>query len=198
MTDIHATSFDELYTAYGALILRATGRQWWAKAGIQSRPKLPYATLFFSNADGYEKQIVSNIVLEPLGPDGEVYQQIPWGSSTVEVQVEFYGSRENDTAQQAAGRFRSSLYLDQRFGDIYLISSLSGKVGIQDLSLIFREDVEPRTLVRFMILANIVEPVPMADTLIYDIDSQHIDVIHVGQDEVRTEIEVDVQRNESS
>ena len=198
MTDIHATSFDELYTAYGALILRATGRQWWAKAGIQSRPKLPYATLFFSNADGYEKQIVSNIVLEPLGPDGEVYQQIPWGSSTVEVQVEFYGSRENDTAQQAAGRFRSSLYLDQRFGDIYLISSLSGKVGIQDLSLIFREDVEPRTLVRFMILANIVEPVPMADTLIYDIDSQHIDVIHVGQDEVRTEIEVDVHRNESS
>ena len=79
-----------------------------------------------------------------------------------------------------------------------VFSSLSGKVGIQDLSLIFREDVEPRTLVRFMILANIVEPVPLADTLIYDIDSQHIDVIHVGQDEVRTEIEVDVHRNESS
>jgi hypothetical protein len=197
MTENHATSLDELYAAYGALILRATGRQWWQKAGIQSRPKLPYATVFFTMVDGNEQQVVSNIELNPEGPNGEIIQQIPWGTAQIETQIEFYGSRENDTAQQAASRMRASLYLEKRWGDIYLISALSGKVSIQDLSLIFREDVEPRTLVRFMILANIVEPVPLADTLIYDIHSQKIEVIHVREDELQTTIEVDTHDDSS-
>jgi hypothetical protein len=48
-----------------------------------------------------------------------------------------------------------------------------------------------------MIYANIIEPVPLADTLIYDIHSQRIEVIHVRQDELQTTIEVDTQDDES-
>ena len=39
------TSIDELYIKLGAQVLRATGRPWWRKAGIQARPTVPYATI---------------------------------------------------------------------------------------------------------------------------------------------------------
>ena len=185
------TSFDELYTTYGALVSAATGRQWWRKAGIQARPTTPYATIFFTQVDGYEKPFVETVTLDPVAEGGERFEQVPWCTSQLEAQFDFYGDRPNNTALMAAQRLRSSLYLEARIWDICMISALAGRVQIQDLSTIFREDVEPRVTVRFLILANIVDPLPLADTKIFDISHQGITITHVGINEVRTLIDTE-------
>lgn len=194
MTTRH-TSFDELITSYGALIARATGRQWWQEDKIQARPKNPYATLFITQADGYENPIIENIILDDSSE--ETYEQIPWNTSIIEVQVKFYGSRANNSAKEAAQRFRSSLFLEARFDDVWLISALSGRINIRDLSQIFREDTEPRVEVKFNIVANIVEAQPLADTKIFDIQHQGIEIIHVGINETETQINVTINDDES-
>ncbi len=195
---IHGTSFDELYNTYGALVKRATGRNWWRKDSIQSRPKTPYATIFLPQSNEIEKQVVENIQLEPAATDGQTFQQIVWGTTPIQVEVEFFISRINDTAQQAAKRFMAAMYLDARWGDVYLISALSGGISYQDLSLIFREDTEPRTQVRFMIYANVIEPVPLADTLIYDIQHQQIGIVLDKTDGEEAEINLTISSDDSS
>jgi len=194
------TSFDELYSTLGALVERATGRPWWRKPGIQSRPATPYATVYLSSGDGIEKQIVGHEELLVLGDDGESIQQTPWNTSMVDILVEFFGSRPNDTALQAASRLRSSLYLEERFWELWEICALSGGVKLIDISAIFRENTEPRVEVRFTVVANIADPLPLADSQINDINSQQVDVTHVREDNVETEITVEVQgdENESS
>ena len=192
------TSIDELYSTYGALIQRGTGRPWWRKAGIQARPKTPYATLYLAQAQGYENPIVENATLSPLAEDGERFEQVPWCLSLIDVQIEFFGDRPDNTALQAAQRFRSSLYLTAREWDISAISALASRVQIQDLSVVFREDVEPRTQVTFQITANVVEPLPLADTKIFDISHQRIGVTHVGIDNVETPVDIiTIDDNES-
>lgn len=181
------TSLDELYNTYGTLVLQATGRQWWRKKNIQARPKLPYATLYFQQLEGYEKPVVENFILSPLAEDGERFEQVPWCTSQLILEVEFFGDRTNDTSDQAAHRLFSALFLEQRCWDILLISGLAGRVITQDLSLVFREDVESRVLVRIPLVANVVDPLPF-DSKIFDISHQDITITHVGIDDVETEI----------
>jgi len=190
---MNRTSLDELYDTYGALMLQVTGRQWWRKPGIQARPKSPYATIFFSQLEAYEKQIVENIESTGTKP----YTQIPWGTSQIQAQFEFYGDRTGNTATQAAHRFVSALSLEERYWDIWQISALAGRVSSYDLSLAFREDIEPRVELRMMLIANITDPLPLPDADIWDIHSQEVDVIHVGIDNVETTIAVIKQDDES-
>lgn len=191
------TSFDELYTTLGALVLRATGRPWWRKAGKQARPKTPYALVYLSEAEGLMHPVTENSEFVFPLETGESFQQTPWNTSLVDVRIEFYGSRGNDTALQAATRMRGALYLEERFWDLWEIASLSGSVRTIDLSEVFREDVEARTEVRFKLGANIAVPLPLADANIFDINSQEVDVTHVGQDDVETEFVVGVQGDEN-
>jgi hypothetical protein len=192
---ITGTSLDNLYDAYGALVLSVTGRQWWRKAGIQARPKLPYATIFFAQVDSNQQQIVENV--EDDYESGKPFAQIPWGISQVQAQFEFYMDRPGNTVQQAANRLRQALYLEERFWDVWQISSLSGGVQTFDLSLAFREDIEPRTEVRFMLNVNLVDPLPLPDTEIWDIHSNEIKVLHNGIDNVITEVDVAINDDES-
>lgn len=192
---ITRASLDGLYDAYGALVFSVTGRQWWRKTGIQARPKTPYATIFFTQIEGNQQQIVENI--EADYESGKPFMQVPWGISQVQAQFEFYMDRASNTAVQAANRLKQSLYLEERFWDIWKISALSGGVQIFDLSLAFREDIEPRTEVRFMLNVNLVDPLPLPDTEIWDIHSNEIIVIHNGIDDVKTEVDVIINDDES-
>ena len=183
------TSFDELYNTLGALVLSATGRPWWRKAGIQARPKEPYAIVYLAEGMGLEKQVVEHGEIAPYLGD-EVFTQTPWGTTILDVRLEFYGSRENNTALEAATRLRQALYLEERFWDLWELCALNGGVRLIDLSQIFREDVEGRTELRFSVIANITEPAPLADKDIYDIQSQQVNVTHVKQDGEETLVEV--------
>jgi len=198
MTTIRHTTLEELYEAYGALILRSTGRPWTRKKGIQARPKKPYATLHIQQVETFEKTIVENVELFPFGVNGEIFEQLPWNTSLLNMEVAFYSDRAGDTVEIAASRFRSALALEARYWDLWLLSALAGRIQAIDLSLIFREDVEPRIELRFQIMANIVEQAPLADYEIYEIKQQQIDITHVGIDTVETEIQVVVNDNESS
>ena len=185
------TSFEELYTTLGALVQAATGRPWWKKSGIQGRPSYPYATIYIVEGMGDEKNVVENVpVYDPI--TGTTFQQVPWNPTRVDVLVDFYISNAegNDTVLQAATRLRSALYLEERFWDLWNIAALSGGVRIIDLSTIFIADVEKRAEVRFSLAANIADPLPLTGTTILDVDTQSVTVIHVGQDEVETTVEV--------
>jgi hypothetical protein len=64
-----------------------------------------------------------------------------------------------------------------------------------DVAAIFRATIEPRVEVRFSIVANVAEPLPLVDANIFDIDTQHVDVEHVRQGKAQDEtdhIDVDV------
>ena len=184
------TSFDELYTTIGALVSSATGRLWWRKQGIQARPATPYCTIYLVQNTGLEKNIVESVELED---SSKVFEQIPWNTTLIEVQVEFYKGASNNSALQAAQRVKSALYLEERFWDLWEIASLSGGVQIIDVSTMFREDVEQRTEVRFSIWANVAEPLPLEDTGIDGIEYQKVDVIHVRQDYVETVIPIETE-----
>lgn len=184
------TSFDELYIAYGTVITRATGRKWWRKAGIQSQPVQPYATIFFTETSDFQHQVIEDV--EILNPTAEIFTQVPWGAGIIDCEVEFFRSKDNDSALEAATRFKNSLQLQERFWDVFDISGLVGNVRLIDISGIFRADTEPRAQVRFQLHANIGAPLPLQDAEIYDIQHETINVTHVKQDDEETEIPVTV------
>jgi hypothetical protein len=165
-------TFGELYNAFGALIAESTGRPWWRKGGIQAIPKEPYATIYLSQAGSIQQEVVENV--EIVG-DTVQYEQVPWGTSYVDVRVEFFKSKENDSALQAAMRLRMALKTVERYWDLWELCSLVGPIELLDISAAFRADIEPRTELKFQILANVWEP-PLTAPQIGEIASQHITV----------------------
>jgi len=190
------TSFDEIYLALGTLSKQATGRDWWKKAKIQTRPNKPYTTIFLQESEGIEKPVVEMADIDDS--TGETLRQIPWGTCIIEVRIEFWRSGTNDSAIQAATRMKNSLYLQERAYDLWTKCSLSGGVRVIDLSDMFREDVDNKAEVRFRIYANVALPLPLEGTGIYDIDSLDVDIIHVRQDGVETEIPLDLTNSSES
>lgn len=186
------TSFDEIYTTIGPIIKRVTGRDWWKKKGIQARPNTPYALISIQQGVSLQNQVVESIEIDPPSGTGEVFRQTPWNATTLECRVEFFKDGINDAAYDAATRFRSALYLEERFFDLWEICGLVDNVTIIDISTLFRADTEPRAEVRFTLTANIADPAPLDDTDIYDIQSQEINVTHNSIDNIETEIIVDV------
>lgn len=180
------TSYDNLYAVLGQVIKKATGRDWWRKPGMQVRPTGPYATIYMTEGVGLESPVVENVELEEPGPGEESFQQVPWGTSTIQVVIEFYKSQPNDTALHAATRMKNALRLEERYWDLWLVCGLVGAVRLIDVSAIFRADIEPRTEIRFTLIANIVDPLPVADN-IHEISSLEVGVAHIGRDDAETE-----------
>lgn len=182
------TSHDELYNVIGGIVLLATGREWWRSTGMQSQPTGTYAVVYLGSDQPLEHQVVENIELDPAGDDGEVFEQKPWGAARLDCTVTFYRSEVDDSANDAATRFRNSLYIEQRYQDLWQISGLVGSVRTLDISGAFRADIEPRTEVRFSLMANIFAPSPLEGNQIFDIQSVEIDVTHVKPDGDETTI----------
>lgn len=187
------TTFNELYSMLGQVVLEATGRRWWRKGGIQSQPQGTYATVYLTEAVGLENDIVSTELQEP-SVSGEMFKQTPWGICRVEARIEFIRSADDDTAIQASSRFRTALRLEERYFDLWNIMGLASGVQLIDISSIFRVDIEPRAEVRFTFYANITDE-PLVGDEIYDIQSQLIDLTHDRQDDVETAIPVLVSGN---
>ena len=191
------TSFDELYDTLGGLLETATGRPWWRKAGLQTRPKQPYALIYMTETEGVEKQVVENIDIDFTGTNGETFEQVVWNTMRIDCRFEFYGTRTSDTPLQAATRAKAMLFLEERLWDLEEIAKVSGQPRIIDISGVFREDIEPRAELRFYLWANVADPLPLPNTEIFDIDTQRINVIHDRRDDVLTTIEVDVINTEN-
>lgn len=187
-----ATSYNELYDVIGTIVQSVTGREWWRRTGMQSQPEGIYAVVYLASDQPLQHQVVENIELTPPGTNGEVYEQKPWGTASIDCVVEFYRDAENNTALESATRFKNSLYIEKRFEDLWRIAGLVGNVRWLDISGAFRADIEPRTEVRFTFISNIANPNPVDTNQIYDIQSQRIDVIHVKMDDSEIIIEVDV------
>lgn len=194
-----ATTYDELYDTIGTIVQSVTGRDWWRRTGMQSQPRGSYAVVYLAADQALQHQVVENVELDPPGLNDEVYEQKPWGTATIDCVVEFYRDAINDSANQAASRFRNSLYIEKRFEDLWRIAGLIGNVRWLDISGAFRADIEPRAEVRFSFIANITNPGPdltvpgaIESNQIYDIQSQQVDVTHVKPDGSETIIQVDV------
>ena len=190
-----ATSLTELYDTIGLIIQSVTGREWWRSTGMQSQPEGIYATVYLQMDQPLQHQVVENVELDPVGANLEVFEQKPWGTTTVDCTVTFFRSALGNSADESAIRFRNSLYIEKRFTDLWKIAGLLGSVRRLDISGAFRADIEPRTEVRFSFMANISEPGPVNTNQIYDIQSQKIDIIHVRLDDSETLIELNVDKN---
>jgi hypothetical protein len=187
------TSISSIYSAMGSVVNRATGRSWWKKAGIQAQPPGTYATVFISEIDGIQNPVVSHIQYSaPIAVTGEIFKEIPWGTSTLDVQVEFWRSATNDAAIDAAQRFYRSLYLEKRWTDLWSICALSGSVRIVDISAMFRADIEPRVRVQFRINANLSAVDPLLDISIHDIGTQPILIEEGSGGEITLETDIAV------
>jgi hypothetical protein len=191
------TSFTELYSTIGAIVTSSTGRTWWKKDSVSAQRSGPRAVVYISELMGNSRQMIELIDLYPIPSTGDRFTVTPWGTGYLDVEVEFYGKGTNDSATDAATRFRQSLYMEQRHFDLWEIAALTGGVRITDISAIFREDNEQRTRVRFTLGAHVADPEPLADTEIPDIETQRIDVIVVHPDETETEIEVNIENTEN-
>jgi len=178
-----STTFDELYTTLGQVVTRATGRPYWRKGGIQARPDRTHATVYITQGQGFVPEIIELVELAGTTP-GETLQQVAWGTMRLQAEVEFIRSGPNDSALQAATRFKNSLQLDARWSDLWEIAGLIGPVDLMDISAIFRADSEPRTRITFHFYANVTE-LPLNDTNISDIIGQPL-VINL--DEPQSEI----------
>lgn len=187
-----ATTYDELYDTIGTIVQSVTGREWWRRTGMQSQPRGVYAVVYLAVDQALQHQVVENVELDPPGPNDEVYEQKPRGTATIDCVVNFYRDTIDDSANQAASRFRNSLYIEKRFEDLWRIAGLIGNIRWLDISGAFRSDIEPRTEVRFSLIANIADPDPIDSNQIYDIQSQQVDVAHVKPDGSETNIQVDV------
>jgi len=191
------TSFTELYSTIGAIVTSATGRSWWKKDSVSAQRSGPRAVVYISELMGNSRQMIELIEIYPIPANGDRFTVTPWGTGYLDVEVEFYGKGTNDSATDAATRFRQALYMDQRYFDLWEISALAGGVRITDISAIFREDNEQRTRVKFTLGAHVADPEPLADTEIPDVESQQIDVIVVHPDETETEITVNIENTEN-
>lgn len=172
----HITSFDELYSTIGAVVLASTAREWWRKTGIQGQPKQPYATIYLREGRGIENEVVDTI--ETDEGSAQPYVQIPWGTKQVDCTIEFFrGDALND-----ANRMSNALKLEARFWDLWELAGLIGTVDVVDVSAVFRADTENRAETRFSMYANIALPEPL-DNRIMDINSVVTDVRFVKIDE---------------
>lgn len=189
------TSLDDLYTTIGTLVQRETGRKWWRKGGIEVQPIGPYATVYIVEGVGLENEVVEDVVLDEPLQTGEPIVQVPWATTKLDVRVEFFRSGANDSPLQAASRVRSALRLEERFWDLWKIAALAGAVQIIDLSTIFHASPEARAEVRFSINANVALPLPLADAPIHEIDTQQVNVTHVGLDDEEELIEVVIEED---
>lgn len=162
---------------------------------MQAQPTGTYALVNLSAMRGNAQQIVSSVELDEPRETGEVFTQIPWNSGEIGVVLEFYRSTPGDTALQAATRVTQALRLEERFWDLWEICGLAGGVELVDVAAIFRGTIEPRVEVRFSIVANVAEPLPLQDAELFDIDTQHVNVEHVrqGKDQDETDhVDIDV------
>ena len=180
------TSYDELYSVLGGVVQLLTGRSWWRKAGIQNQPGEPYATLYIMQSPTSSLDVVDTVEAE----DGSLSER-PWGQTKLSVKVEFFrgGQIGEASALVAATRFANGLKLSARFNDIWTIAGLVDEIIVMDVSAMFRADVEGRTEVRFMMTANISNPLPLPDTGIAEITSVGIPVykeLQINEDLVET------------
>lgn len=188
-----ATSYDELYDTIGTIVESVTGREWWRRTGMQSQPQSGYAVVFLGSVDILAQQVVEDIELDPPATGGECFRQVTWGTSIIDCEIDFYRNNgNNDTAAQAATRFRNSLHHTERFYDFWKIAGLLGNVRQLDISGEFRADIEPRQQIRFQIQANVALPVSLSGSEIFDIGSQEINITHVQQDGTETEVKLNV------
>jgi hypothetical protein len=164
---------DELYDALGAFILASTSRKWWRKAGIQAQPQGPYALVFISENHGLENEVVELEELEPVETTDPSFEEIPWGTALLSVQLELFRGAHPSTALQDAHRLKSALRLEQRYQDLWDIMGISGAVTVIDVSAVFRADTEGRAEVRFQVYANISEHRPPQNEL-HDINTQSV------------------------
>jgi hypothetical protein len=81
--------------------------------------------------------------------------------------------------------------LEERFWDIWKVCALSGGVRITDISGMFREDIDPRVRVSFVVIANVVDPLPLEDADIHGYDSQTVEVSVVHLDDQITEVTIE-------
>lgn len=170
------TSFHEIYKMLGAIIVRSTGRPWYKKGNKQARVRTPHALIFLISAPGDEKQIMESVTIDSILTDAI------WSTKTVECMVEFYGSRDNDSAMDAASRFVTSMYLNERRYDLNTLATLSGGMNITDISAIFMEDTDQRAQIRFNLLANIGLPLPLVGAETELIDSVEITTVNSVDD----------------
>lgn len=186
------TSTTELYETLGAIIVAVTGREWWRSTGMQAQPRGVYATIYLVLDHPVESPVVENIEIISEDPNSEVFMQRSWGTTTIDCMISFYRDALNDSANDAAIRFRNSLHIEKRFNDIWRIAGLVGRVRVLDISGVFRADIEPRSEVRFSLMVNLSAPDPIEDNRIFDIQSQKIDLTHVKPDKSETEIIVEI------
>ena len=188
-------SYDDIYIALGAVLKEATGRAWWRKGGIQSQPTGTYATIFLTRGVGVQNDVVDRIPYAQPTEDVDT-QEKPWGTVLAECQVEFLRSADNDSAMNAATRFKNSLSLEKRYTDLWGIIGLVGGVDVLDISALFRTDTEPRARVSFQFYANISDPAPLTGTDAQNIAFQSIDVVHTRQDGEILHVPVDVDNSQ--
>ena len=186
------TSYDALYAALGLVVKQATGRPWWRKGGIQSQPIGTYATIFLPLGTGLQNDVVERIALDAPTNEVDANEQ-PWGTVKGECQVEFFRSAPNDSALDAATRFKNSLRLEARYMDLWQIMGLVGGADVLDISSLFRADIEPRARVSFQFYANIASPAPLTGSETQDIAFQTIDITHVqkGGTEFSDSVDID-------
>jgi hypothetical protein len=186
------TTIGTIYSAIGAVVTRATGRSWWKKAGMQGQPSGTYATVYVTQGDAIAQQVVEHVKYTSELETGEIFRQIPWGTTSLDVQVEFWRSATSNSAIDAAIRFFRSLYLEARWSDLWIYCSLAGSVKTTDISAMFRADIEPRARVEFRIFANLSGPDPLLDVPLHDIQKQPLLITEQhGSHDLETDIAVD-------
>ena len=171
-----ATNFDELYTTIGQVVTKATGRPCWRRSSIQARPNVPYASTYLTQGVGMVQDVVEELEIVEQPETLETLSEVSWGATHLKAEVDFYRSTAGDSALDAATRFRNALQLSARYDDLWQIAGLTGGIELMDISSIFRADTEERVKVLFGLYANISTPDPIADTSIYEIESQNIDL----------------------
>jgi hypothetical protein len=123
---------------------------------------------------------------------GESFHEIPWGTSTLTVQIEFFRSATNNSALDASRRFAQSLYLTAREWDLWIYCALAGPVKITDISGMFRADIEPRTRVEFKLIANIIYPESLVDISLHNIEIQPLTIDQYASENDKEDIDFTV------
>ena len=192
------TSFEEIYTTISSIISSCTGRPCWRRVSMQAQPVRTYAVMFISGAVGIQQPVIEIEQYTPqnIPVTGEIFYQQPWNTSTLDVEIDFFRSATNDTALNAATRFISVMRLQDRFYDVWDICGLLGGFEIRDISSLFRSDTEPRSNVRFQIMANIADPPPLTGVPLFDINTDTINIEFDHLDGSKTNIPVNIQNNQ--
>jgi hypothetical protein len=177
MSGIFVTEGD-LYKVLVKLVTDITGRRTWTKVGNQVAPNFPYATVYMSHGEALSYDVVQEIELAEDGPTDPTIKEVVWGTTRLDVEIEFYRDLAVQTAQTAANMLKNSLHRTARDYDLWLVAGLAGDIRAVDISAIFRQDTESRVRVSFAMYANLIDPTaPAADTSIYEIESQEIDIL---------------------